>query len=161
METQSPSIEYYSNERSAPFTSLREGFWVLFVAIIGTGMSFIDSTGINTILPILQRELGAKITQAQWVIESYALFVSSLILFGGALGDKFGRKKIFIIGLIIARNIKNIRIFFNIDISNLQQTSFVRSEVFIISKTKPDKRCYNSGKKVSSIGRIAASKSNF
>ncbi|MGI9534315.1 MAG: MFS transporter [Thermodesulfobacteriota bacterium] len=101
METQSQSLEYYSEEQPAPFTSLRDGFWVLFVAIIGTGMSFIDSTGINTILPILQHELGAKITQAQWVIESYALFVSSLILFGGALGDKFGRKKIFIIGLIL------------------------------------------------------------
>jgi len=101
METQSQSIEYFTNERSAPFTSLKDGFWVLLVAIIGTGMSFIDSTGINTILPVLQLELGAKITQAQWVIESYALFVSSLILFGGALGDKFGRKKIFIIGLII------------------------------------------------------------
>ena len=101
METQSQSFEYYSGEKTAPYTSLKDGFWVLFVAIIGTGMSFIDSTGINTILPILQQELGAKITQAQWVIESYALFVSSLILFGGALGDKFGRKKIFIIGLII------------------------------------------------------------
>ena len=101
MEIKAQSLEYNSPEESAPFTSLREGFWVLVVAIIGTGMPFIDSTGVNTILPILQNELGAKITQAQWVIESYALMVSSLILFGGALGDKFGRKRIFIIGLIM------------------------------------------------------------
>ena len=101
METNTQNAEYYSPEDSAPFTSLRDGIWVLVVAIIGTGMPFIDSTGVNTILPILQDELGAKITQAQWVIESYALMVSSLILFGGALGDKYGRKKIFIIGLIM------------------------------------------------------------
>jgi len=101
MDTKAQIQEYNSPEESAPFTSLREGKWVLLVAIIGTGMPFIDSTGVNTILPILQNELGAKITQAQWVIESYALMVSSLILFGGALGDKYGRKKIFIIGLIM------------------------------------------------------------
>jgi len=94
-------MEYPSEEEFIPFTSLKDGFWVLVVAIIGTGMPFIDSTGVNTILPILQNELGAKITQAQWIIESYALMVSSLILFGGAMGDKFGRKKIFTIGLII------------------------------------------------------------
>jgi len=101
MDIKAQSQEYNSQEESAPFTSLRDGFWVLVVAIIGTGMPFIDSTGVNTILPVLQNELGAKITQAQWIIESYALMVSSLILFGGALGDKYGRKKIFIIGLIM------------------------------------------------------------
>jgi len=101
MEIQTPNLEYNSREESAPFTSLRDGKWVLVVAIIGTAMPFIDSTGVNTILPILQNELGAKITQAQWIIESYALMVSSLILFGGALSDKYGRKKIFTIGLIM------------------------------------------------------------
>ena len=101
MESQPQSLEYYPEEKSAPYTNLKDGFWVILVSIIGTGMSFIDSTGVNTILPILQRELGAKITQAQWVIESYALLVSSLILFGGALGDRFGRRRIYIIGLII------------------------------------------------------------
>ncbi len=101
MEIQTQNLEYNSREESAPFTSLRDGKWVLVVAIIGTAMPFIDSTGVNTILPILQNELGAKITQAQWIIESYALTVSSLILFGGALSDKYGRKKIFTIGLIM------------------------------------------------------------
>ena len=101
METRYPGVEYLPDEESLPYTSLKDGIWVIIVAIVGTGMSFIDSTGVNTILPVLQSELGAKITQAQWVIESYALLVSSLILFGGALGDKYGRKKIFIIGLIL------------------------------------------------------------
>lgn len=82
------------------FTSIREGSWVLFASIVGTAMPFIDSTGINTILPLLHQELGTKITQAQWIMVSYALFISSLILFGGALSDKLGRKKVFIAGLI-------------------------------------------------------------
>ncbi len=97
---QSQSRENYQHDGSSLFTSIREGYWVLLAAIIGTGMPFIDSTGINTILPILHLELGTKITQAQWIMVSYALFISSLILFGGALSDKFGRKKILIIGLV-------------------------------------------------------------
>ncbi len=99
-KNQHKKIEQSTDDRK-PFTSLREGGWILFASIMGTGMPFIDSTGINVILPILHQELGTKLTQTQWIMVSYALFISSLILFGGALSDKFGRKKIFIIGLII------------------------------------------------------------
>lgn len=92
--------EFYS-EAYTTFSSLRSGFWVLLVAILGSSMAFIDSTAVNTVLPVLQRELDATITQTQWIIEGYALFISSLILFGGALGDKYGRKLVFIAGLLI------------------------------------------------------------
>ncbi|MCI0482606.1 MAG: MFS transporter, partial [Candidatus Dadabacteria bacterium] len=64
-------------------------------------MAFIDSTAMNVVLPVLQIELDATIPQMQWIIEAYALFMSSLMLFGGALGDKFGRKRIFALGVIL------------------------------------------------------------
>ena len=83
------------------FLSKSEGKWVLIVTILGSGMAFIDSTAMNVVLPVLQLELNATIPQVQWIIEAYALFLSSLMLLGGALGDKFGRKRIFAIGVIL------------------------------------------------------------
>lgn len=81
--------------------SKNAGRWVLLVTILGSGMAFIDSTAMNVVLPVLQMELDATIPQMQWIIEAYALFMSSLMLFGGALGDKFGRKRIFALGVIL------------------------------------------------------------
>jgi EmrB/QacA subfamily drug resistance transporter len=75
--------------------------WVLVAAILGSSMSFIDSTAVNVALPIIQRELGATSDQMQWVIEAYSLFLSALILVGGSLGDIFGRRKLFAIGIAI------------------------------------------------------------
>jgi EmrB/QacA subfamily drug resistance transporter len=75
--------------------------WVLFVAILGSAMTFIDSTAVNVSLPVIQRELHTTTGQTQWVIEGYALFLSALILLGGALGDLYGRKLIFAIGVAI------------------------------------------------------------
>jgi EmrB/QacA subfamily drug resistance transporter len=75
--------------------------WVLLAAILGSAMSFIDGTAVNVALPVLQRELHTGIAQTQWVIEGYALFLSSLILTGGALGDLYGRRRIFTIGVAL------------------------------------------------------------
>ena len=75
--------------------------WVLVAAILGSSMSFIDATAVNVALPIIQRDLGASADQMQWVIEAYALFLSALILVGGSLGDLFGRRKLFVIGIAI------------------------------------------------------------
>ena len=88
-------------ESGVNFVSKSTGRWVLVVAIIGSGMAFIDSTAMNVVVPVLQQELGATIPQVQWVMEAYALFMSSLMLLGGALGDRFGRKRIFAIGVVI------------------------------------------------------------
>jgi EmrB/QacA subfamily drug resistance transporter len=63
-------------------------------------MTFIDMTVVNVALPALQRELQATITDVQWVVEAYALFLGALILVGGSLGDQFGRKKVFLLGVI-------------------------------------------------------------
>jgi len=75
--------------------------WVLVATIIGSSMAFIDGTIVNVALPSIQRDLGATAASMQWVVESYALFLASLLLVGGALGDHFGRRRIFLIGVAI------------------------------------------------------------
>lgn len=72
--------------------------WTLLAAILGSSLAFIDGTVVNVALPAIQRELGADTSDAQWIMESYALFLASLLLVGGVLGDRFGRKRFFMIG---------------------------------------------------------------
>jgi EmrB/QacA subfamily drug resistance transporter len=75
------------------------GPWILAATIIGSGMAFIDSTVTNVALPALQQELNATAVDAQWIVESYALLLASLILVGGSLGDHYGRKRVYALGL--------------------------------------------------------------
>ena len=82
-----------------PATS--NGPWVLAATILGSSMVFIDGTVVNVALPALQSALGATIAQAQWVVESYALFLAALLLIGGSLGDSYGRRKIFVAGVVV------------------------------------------------------------
>ncbi|MEP6850123.1 MAG: MFS transporter [Acidobacteriota bacterium] len=77
------------------------GRWVLAAAIIGSSVSFIDGTVVNVALPVLQTSLNATVAQTQWVVESYALMLSALILVGGSLGDRLGRRKIFSAGVFL------------------------------------------------------------
>jgi EmrB/QacA subfamily drug resistance transporter len=74
---------------------------VLAATILGSSMAFIDSTVVNIALPALQSTLHATITDVQWVVESYGLLLSALILVGGALGDSLGRRKMFLLGVIV------------------------------------------------------------
>src|SRR5438034_4350069 len=62
-------------------------------------MAFIDSTVVNVALPALQTNLNASIVDVQWVIEAYSLFLSALLLIGGSLGDHYGRRRIFLLGV--------------------------------------------------------------
>src|SRR2546423_8061746 len=80
--------------------SSRKQTLTLVATIVASAMTFIDTTVVNVALPALQRELGATITDVQWVVEAYALFLGALILVGGSLGDQFGRKRIFLIGVL-------------------------------------------------------------
>lgn len=75
--------------------------WTLAATVIGSSLTFIDATVVNVALPALQRDLHATITDIQWVIEAYALFLGALILVGGSLGDQFGRKRIFLAGVCV------------------------------------------------------------
>ena len=75
------------------------GRWVLAATILGSSMAFIDGTVVNVALPTLQRDLGASAAAVQWVVEAYALFLAALILVGGSLGDRLGRKRIYTVGV--------------------------------------------------------------
>ncbi len=75
--------------------------WVLVAAIIGSSMAFIDGTVVNVALPTIQRDLHATAFQAQWVVEAYALFLAALLLVGGSLGDRLGRRRVFAAGVLL------------------------------------------------------------
>jgi EmrB/QacA subfamily drug resistance transporter len=77
----------------------RMGRWVLVTTILGSSMVFIDGTIVNVALPVLQVQLHASGPEVQWVVEAYTLFLSALLLVGGALGDRFGRRRIFAAGV--------------------------------------------------------------
>jgi EmrB/QacA subfamily drug resistance transporter len=77
------------------------GRWVLIVAILGSSMAFIDGTVVNVALAALQSSLQATIAQVQWVVESYALLLAALLLTGGSLGDMYGRRTIFSVGVAL------------------------------------------------------------
>ncbi len=90
--------------RSTPATAPckpQAGAWILTAAILGTGMAFIDSTVVNVALPALQSTLGATVIDAQWVVESYGLFLGALILVGGSVGDLLGRRRTFLAGVAV------------------------------------------------------------
>ncbi len=77
------------------------GRWVLAAAILGSSITFIDGTVVNVALPVLQSELGASVAEAQWLVESYALMLAALILVGGSLGDRLGRRLVFSAGVLL------------------------------------------------------------
>jgi EmrB/QacA subfamily drug resistance transporter len=90
--------------RSGPDTAACTGDvgrWVLVATIIGSSMVFIDGTVVNVALPALQADLNATVTDVQWVVEAYALFLAALILVGGTLGDHVGRRRVFVLGVVI------------------------------------------------------------
>src|SRR6202790_5468374 len=75
------------------------GRWVLAATILGSSMAFIDSTVVTVALPAFQASLHATVVGVQWVVESYGLFLGALILVGGSLGDLFGRRSMFLVGV--------------------------------------------------------------
>jgi EmrB/QacA subfamily drug resistance transporter len=79
----------------------RGGAWVLAATILGSSMVFIDSTVVNVALAALQRALNATVTDVQWVVEAYALFLAALLLVGGSLGDLYGRRRMFVLGVVL------------------------------------------------------------
>ena len=90
-----------STTQAALRTTKRTGSWVLVATILGSSMAFIDGTVVNVALPVLQTDLRATATDVQWVVEAYSLFLAALILVGGSLGDHFGRRRVFAIGVFL------------------------------------------------------------
>jgi EmrB/QacA subfamily drug resistance transporter len=75
--------------------------WVLAATILGSSMAFIDGSVVSVALPAMQADLTASVQGAQWIVNAYMLFLSALILIGGAAGDRFGRRRIFAIGILV------------------------------------------------------------
>src|SRR5437868_11699736 len=89
-----------SRPAAAP-CSKTSGRWILAVTILASSMAFIDGTVVNVALPALQSNLDATAIDLQWVIEAYSLLLSALLLVGGSLGDHYGRRRIFLIGVAL------------------------------------------------------------
>jgi EmrB/QacA subfamily drug resistance transporter len=89
-----------SGRAAAPCSKTR-GRWILAATILASSMAFIDGTVVNVALPALQTNLNATAADVQWVIESYALLLSALLLVGGSLGDHYGRRRVFLLGVVI------------------------------------------------------------
>jgi EmrB/QacA subfamily drug resistance transporter len=89
-----------AKKSAAPCTKERRR-WILAATILGSSMVFIDGTVVNVALPALQANLKATAVDVQWVVEAYALFLAALLLLGGSLGDHFGRKRIYAIGVVL------------------------------------------------------------
>jgi EmrB/QacA subfamily drug resistance transporter len=77
------------------------GRWILTATILGSSMAFIDGTVVNVALPALQGALNADVVDVQWVIEAYLLLLAAFLLTGGSLGDEFGRRRIFLVGVTL------------------------------------------------------------
>jgi EmrB/QacA subfamily drug resistance transporter len=89
-----------SGEAASPCARAREP-WILAATILASSLAFIDSTSTTLALPALQQELNATGVELQWVVQAYTLFLAALILVGGALGDRYGRRRVFSIGIIL------------------------------------------------------------
>ncbi len=75
------------------------GRWVIAATVLGSGMAAIDATVIGIALPTIGRDFNASLGTLQWVVTGYTLTLSSLLLLGGSLGDRYGRRRIFMIGV--------------------------------------------------------------
>jgi EmrB/QacA subfamily drug resistance transporter len=77
-----------------------QGRWIVVVTVLASGMAFLDATAVQVALPAIGRELDASLAGLQWTVTSYTLTLASLILLGGSLGDRYGRRRVFVIGVV-------------------------------------------------------------
>ncbi|HAK06575.1 MAG TPA: MFS transporter, partial [Spartobacteria bacterium] len=99
---QSPCDEAVIRSRTAIAPCARSsGPWILAATILGSSLAFIDGTVVNVALPALQASLNATVVDVQWVVEAYSFTLSAFLLMGGALGDRYGRRRIFVIGVAL------------------------------------------------------------
>src|SRR6202012_2772266 len=76
------------------------GRWVLAATVLGSGIAALDATVVGIALPAIGRDFHAQVSSMQWVVDGYTLTLAGLLLLGGALGDSYGRRKVFVIGTV-------------------------------------------------------------
>jgi EmrB/QacA subfamily drug resistance transporter len=76
------------------------GRWVLFATVLGSGMVLLDGTAVNVALPRIGADLGAGLADLQWAVSGYLLTLAGFILLGGSLGDRYGRRRVFVVGVL-------------------------------------------------------------
>jgi EmrB/QacA subfamily drug resistance transporter len=90
--------------RSSPVSEVRfesaQGRWVIASAVLGSGIAFLDGSVVNTALPHIRTSFHSGLTGQQWVVTAYLLTLGSLLVVGGAIGDLFGRRRAFVVGLV-------------------------------------------------------------
>jgi EmrB/QacA subfamily drug resistance transporter len=87
-------------ERQSVALGTTAGRWLVVVTVLASGMAFLDSTAVQVALPSIGRELDASLMGLQWTVTGYTLTLASLILLGGSLGDRYGRRRVFLIGVV-------------------------------------------------------------
>jgi MFS family permease len=89
---------------TAPGTGLaygeRTAWWVLVATVLGSSLTFVDATVVNIALPTIGRDLDAGLSALTWTVNAYTLTLACLILLGGSLGDRLGRRRVFIVGVL-------------------------------------------------------------
>src|SRR6266704_7186973 len=76
------------------------GRWVLLTTVLGSAMAMLDSTVVNVALPKIANDFGASMAGLQWTVNAYTLTLAGFILLGGSLGDRYGRRRVFLIGVV-------------------------------------------------------------
>lgn len=80
--------------------SSAQGRWIILTTVLGSSMALLDSTVVNVALPHIGRSLNADLASLQWTVNAYMVTLAGLILLGGSLGDRYGRRKIFVLGVV-------------------------------------------------------------
>src|SRR5688500_9315109 len=85
----------------AIFAEERRKWWTLGAVSVGLFMIMLDNTVVNVALPAIQRDLGTDLSQLQWIVTGYALTFAALMLIGGKLADAYGRRLLFVLGIVV------------------------------------------------------------
>uniref|UniRef100_UPI003A8E5D40 MFS transporter n=1 Tax=Devosia sp. TaxID=1871048 RepID=UPI003A8E5D40 len=88
-------------QSAAPFCPANRRIYVLVAAVLASSMAFIDSSVLSIATPAIRTDLGASLSDVQWISNAYLLLLASLLLIGGAVGDRFGLRRIFGLGIAV------------------------------------------------------------
>jgi len=89
-----------TTEPSGVRVGTAQGHWILAAAILGSGMAFLDGTVVNVAMRAIGTDLDASLSELQWIINAYLLTLAALILLGGSFGDRYGRRRMFVVGVV-------------------------------------------------------------